>query len=251
MITKAQQKYIKALQIKKYRKLHQAFLVEGEKSLVELLTDTRWPVETLYCTELFYEKYATLIQQRAASYILTTADDLAKAGTLTNNQAGLAVVPWFVWPDLGNPTQGRWLILDDIQDPGNLGTILRIADWYGLQGIVCSIGTVDVYNPKVVMASMGALLRMPVYYTDLQEFIAQQSLPIYAAMLEGKNVHQFNFSPQGGLLLMGNEGHGVQPELLQYVQHSLHIPRYGLSESLNVAIATAVLCDNWLRDFGG
>lgn len=133
------------------------------------------------------------------------------------------------------------LILDDVQDPGNLGTIIRTADWFGINHIVCSEQTVEVYNPKTVQATMGSLARMNIFYTDLNTFIEDAKLPIYGALLDGDNIYEVNWGNEG-LILLGNEGHGISEKLIKKITTPVTIPRIGQAESLNVAISAAIFC---------
>ncbi len=138
------------------------------------------------------------------------------------------------------------MALESINDPGNLGAIIRIADWYGIEKILCSSDTVDFYNPKVIAASMGSFLRVQVQYGDLSELLKNTALPVLGAFLDGTNVHKFQF-PTEGILVIGSEAHGISPALEKIVTEKITIPRTGKAESLNAAIATAIICDNWLR----
>jgi TrmH family RNA methyltransferase len=136
--------------------------------------------------------------------------------------------------------------LDDIRDPGNLGTIIRTADWYGIGKVVASPETADFYNPKVISATMGSFTRTEIYYTELTDFLSKAKHPVYGAYLEGQNVHEVEFQP-AGLILIGSESHGIAPGLRKFVSTEVTIPRFGKAESLNAAIATAVICDNLRR----
>lgn len=138
------------------------------------------------------------------------------------------------------------IALDSVQDPGNMGTILRLADWFGVQKVICSKTTVDIYNPKVIQATMGAFLRIQVEYLDLKEFFATTDLPVYGALLEGKNVYAQPLKPHG-ILLMGNEGNGISDELKPFISQPLTIPKKGQTESLNVSIATSILLSEFFR----
>ncbi len=139
------------------------------------------------------------------------------------------------------------LVLDDIRDPGNLGTIIRTADWFGISRIIASEETADFYNPKVISASMGSFVRTEVFYTDLQHYLAQtNSHRVYGAFLNGRDVHGVDFR-NGGLIVIGNESRGISPEVEKFVTDRITIPRYGRAESLNAAIATAIICDNIRR----
>src|SRR5690606_21001183 len=135
------------------------------------------------------------------------------------------------------------LVLDGINDPGNLGTIIRIADWYKLAGIICSMNTVELYNPKVLHASMGSFIHVNIYYTHLASYLSQLELPILGTFTDGQNIHDPQTKwPPAGLILIGNESKGISQELMPYIQQRISIPKYGQAESLNAAIATAIIC---------
>jgi TrmH family RNA methyltransferase len=137
-------------------------------------------------------------------------------------------------------------VLDDIRDPGNLGTILRIADWYGIRKLICSSSTADVYNPKVISASKGSFTRVEWYYCELNAYLKERSVPVYGAFLDGANVHTHGFE-KSGYIVLGNEANGISFEVEQLVSQRITIPRFGGAESLNVGIATAIICDNLRR----
>ncbi len=138
--------------------------------------------------------------------------------------------------------------MDDVQDPGNLGTIIRTADWFGIKNIICSENTVEAYNPKTVQATMGSLCRVNVVYTSLNRFLTDVKLPIYGALLNGKNIYQTNWGKEG-LILLGNEGHGIGKELIEKINVPVTIPRFGEAESLNVAVSAAIFCSEISRQF--
>ncbi|RDC63168.1 TrmH family RNA methyltransferase [Adhaeribacter pallidiroseus] len=247
MLSKAVLKYINSLQIKKYRHLHQAFLVEGAKSVKELL-QSDFSIEKLFVTEEFLRK-STEINFNNGTYELIDEKDLVKAGTLITNNAALAIVRMKPL-DFFNPEKALFtLVLDDIRDPGNLGTIIRLADWYGLRTIFCSESCADFYNPKVIAATMGSFTRVQVVYVDLPEFLknAPSNIPVFGASLHGQNIHQLTLEPVG-MLVMGNEAHGIRPEVEKHVQELIQIPRFGGAESLNVANATGIILDNFFRN---
>lgn len=245
MLSKARIKYIKSLQIKKYRQHEQRFVVEGEKGVAELLrSDFR--TELLLVTNTFQQRYSALLKGFRGECITVKPSELNGLGELKTNGTALAVAVMKENKPFRVDDKKWTLVLDDIRDPGNLGTIMRIADWYALQGIVASPETTDMYNSKVIQASMGSFTRIPVYYAPLSEFLQQQKVPVLGAFLEGENVHRFH-APVGGLLVIGNESAGISGEVARYVTHRITIPRFGGAESLNAAIATAVLCDNLIR----
>ncbi|QMW06614.1 TrmH family RNA methyltransferase [Spirosoma foliorum] len=247
MLSKNQLKYIQSLHQKKYRQQYGAFLVEGAKSVQEVL-QSDFQIELVVATEAFYKENARLTDHQRTPVEIASVGDLERAGTLESNNAALAVVKTKEnRPLLAEPGEIA-LILDDIRDPGNLGTILRIADWYGVRKILCSETTADVYNPKVISASKGSFTRVQWWYGNVVEVLNQKNTPlaVYGAFLGGEDVHTLAFS-QSGYLVMGNESNGIRPEVAQFVTQRVTIPRYGDAESLNVGIATAVLLDNIRR----
>ncbi len=245
MITKNQIKYINSLQQKKFRLEHQSFVVEGSKSVIELLK-SNFEIEILFVTKPFFEENEVLLQNLSFQPEIVQADELEKAGSFTSNNAALAVVKTKENLELLVKEKEFALILDDIRDPGNLGTIIRIADWYGIKKIICSSTTVDFYNPKVINATMGSFTRVSLYYTDLQVFITNQTVNIYGTLLDGENIHYINFT-NSGYIVIGNEANGISEEITKLITHKITIPRFGGAESLNAGIATAVVLDNVFR----
>ena len=239
-------KLVKSLQVKKYRQLHQSFLVEGAKSVLELI-DSAYEVRAVFATEAFLCQHIRTRPGISFEYHAATGDELSRLGSFQTNNAAVAVAVPLPNAPLAVGTTGYALALDGIQDPGNVGTILRIADWYGITRVICSEDTADVYNPKVISASMGSFTRVRTYYCDLPGYLhGHAGTPCLGAFLEGDDVHRFAFPPSG-ILVMGNESKGVRPEVEALVTHKVHIPRYGGAESLNVGIATAVILDNVRR----
>lgn len=237
-------KLCRALHHKKYRQKEQLFLVEGAKSVQELLSQgvtAGFRIKALFATRKFIE--STPVLQQPVPFLLQTATDeeLSRAGTTQTNQTALAVV------QVPQPTEfvpsNQWLLaLASIRDPGNLGTIIRIADWYGIDRVVCSPDTAEWYNPKVISASMGSFLRVQPFYTDLAEFFSRYSIVVYGALLDGESIYKCSPSKKGAILI-GNESHGIPLNLLPFVNYRLAIPRIGKAESLNAAIAAAIFCD--------
>lgn len=245
MITKNQIKYINSLQQKKFRLEHQSFVVEGAKSVIELLKSD-FEIELLFVTNAFLAENEALLQNESLKPEIVGTDELEKAGSFSSNNAALAVVKTKENVELLVAGEEFALILDDIRDPGNLGTIIRIADWYGIVKIICSTSTVDVYNPKVINSTMGSFSRISLYYTDLKEFISKQKLNIYGTLLDGDNIHNTNFT-DSGYIIIGNEANGISDEITKLITHKITIPRFGGAESLNAGIATAVVLDNVFR----
>jgi TrmH family RNA methyltransferase len=240
MLSKSQISLLKSLQNKKDRREHGLFLVEGYKSVSEFINSS-YQIEAIYHTAPFDPKVLKLSQKINLCEISVT--DIDKISSLKTPQQILALVHIPTWPALHNARlkQKFSLVLDGIQDPGNMGTIIRTADWFGIEHIICSDDTVNVYNPKVVQASMGSLSRTSVYYTNLSAFLQQIDLPIFGAVLNGDNIYGTDFGHEG-LIVMGNEGNGLRPEIEKVINKAITIPRAGAAESLNVAIATALFC---------
>jgi len=250
MISKNQAKLLRALHKKKHRREEQKFLVEGEKSVLELLT-SGWPLDQLFASEAFIQQHADLLADCPKKITQATAAELTQAGTLVSNQSALAIAEIPQNVSL-NYEPGEWLlVLDQINDPGNLGTILRIADWYGINKVICSPNTAELYNPKVIAASKGSFLRVQVSYQPLDVYLQSlpEQTPILGAFLEGACIHQLQLDKptQGGLVVMGSEAQGISQEVAQQIKHRVTIPAFGGAESLNVGVATAILCDNLRR----
>ncbi|MDR6945242.1 TrmH family RNA methyltransferase [Mucilaginibacter pocheonensis] len=246
MLSKSQISLLTSLQYKKFRREHGFFLVEGYKSVVEFI-NSAYQVDTVYHTPAIAPKLLKL--SRKINFQEISLNDLEKISTLKTPQEVIGLVKIPVWPVLNynNLRKKFSLVLDSVQDPGNMGTIIRTADWFGIHDIICSEDTVDVYNPKVVQATMGSLARVNVHYTDLTKVLPQVDLPIFGAMLNGENMYNTNFGSEG-LLVMGNEGNGISPAIEQLITSVVTIPRVGNAESLNVAIATAILCSEIKRN---
>ncbi|MBO0931436.1 TrmH family RNA methyltransferase [Fibrella aquatilis] len=246
MPSKATLQFVRSLHQKKNRQQENLFLVEGAKSVQEVLASS-FRVEMLLGTSQFLADHAGLIQQQRCRLDPATPDELTRMGTLESNNAAIAVVHMRPNTLPALPPNAWTLVLDDIRDPGNLGTILRIADWYGIDTILCSATTAEVYNPKVISASKGSFTRVHWWYGDLEPVLKTATQPVFGTFLEGDDVHQAGFGTSGGLLVMGNEANGISPAIEALVTRRITIPRYGQAESLNVGIATAVILDNVRR----
>lgn len=246
MLSKAVVKYIKSLQVKKYRNQHQAFVVEGAKSILELL-QSDFRLQHLFVTEDFRQEHAAILGQ-GLTYEVVKEEELVKAGSFASNNAGLAVANMRQLPPLQLKPSDLAIALDDIRDPGNLGTIIRIADWYGIEHVVCSENCADFYNPKVISATMGSFTRVKVHYLDLPAWLQQLGgkYKIYGAALNGENLHQLQLKPEG-IIVLGNEANGIRQEVARQVNQLIKIPAFGKAESLNVATATAIIIDNFRR----
>ena len=246
-LSKNQIKYIHALELKKNRKNDKVFLAEGPKLVGDLLG--HFPCNLLVATPKWLEKHKNI---PADCVITASEEELARASLLKTPQQVLAV---FQQPDEYIDTavikHSLCLALDDVQDPGNLGTIIRLADWFGIEHIFCSPNTVDAYNPKTIQATMGGIAHIKVHYTPLPELIRSvDNCAVYGTFLDGTNMYECPLSTTG-LIVMGNEGNGISPEVRQLINQRLYIPNYPpgkeSTESLNVAIATAIVCAEFRR----
>jgi TrmH family RNA methyltransferase len=245
MISKARLKYIKSLQVKKYRKQEQCFVVEGAKGVRELL-GSGWDTRVIVATDEFLNASQQLINRSRAEIIVAKQSELEQLGTFQSNDSALAVARMQSNDAPAIGPEEFALVLDDIRDPGNLGTIIRTADWYGVKHIIASAETADFYNPKTISATMGSFTRVTVYYTDLREYIQMSEAVTYGAFLEGEDVHGVNFHG-GGLIVIGNESAGISAPLEKLIRNRITIPRTGRAESLNVSIAAAIILDNVMR----
>ncbi|WP_417213210.1 TrmH family RNA methyltransferase [Bizionia sp.] len=238
MLSKNQIKLITSLKQKKYRQQHGLFVAEGIKTIAELLNSN---------LELHHVYTVSTCNLNADLETLISETDLKKISFLKTPNQALAI---FKIPQVERlPKSGFILALDDIRDPGNLGTIIRLCDWFGIQNLVCSEQTVDCYNPKVIQATMGSITRVQVSYTDLNAYLSATTSPIYGAFMDGDNVYNEALIPEG-VLVMGNEANGISEPIEKHITKRISIPRFGAiqaAESLNVATATAVLLSEFKR----
>ncbi len=247
MLSKNKIKYIRSLEQKKHRREEFAFLAEGSKLVGDLQGH-------LHCKMVAgtSQWIASHPDFQSEEIIEVSREELSKASLLKTPKDVLAVysLPDYPFPN-DAPKKSLCLALDDVQDPGNLGTIIRIADWFGIEHIFCSQGTVDAFNPKTVQATMGALARIQLHYCDLGQLIdSLENVPIYGTFLNGTDMYQEKLS-ETGLIVMGNEGNGISAEIAQKINRKILIPNYPkgceTSESLNVAVATAIVCSEFRR----
>ena len=245
MITKAEIKLITSLRHKKYRDEEQLFVVEGEKMMEELV-NSHFTIQKLYTTAAPQAAFAFSVEQIGET-------EMKKVSALKTSSSFLAVVHQPAISDAAPiPLDDLVLAIDDVQDPGNLGTIIRLADWFGIRHLVCSLHTVDCYNPKVVQASMGAIFRTKISYLDLPAFIAQVATkaPVYGTFLDGINIYETSLAPKA-VLVMGNESTGISEAVARQISSRLLIPSFPRnrkgSESLNVAVSTAIACAEFRR----
>lgn len=244
MISKSHIKLINALRLKKYRKKNALFVVEGPKMLQELL-QTNLQIEKIFALPDWLQKNQHLLNAHQHKLVAISAKELSKIAHLTTPNQVLAIVD-IPRNDIDEQVliQNYHLALDNIRDPGNLGTIIRMADWFGIPYIFCTPSCVDAYNPKVVQASMGSIYRIKLIYTDLGKLFGQYpQIPVFGALLKGKNVFETDFfNYKNGFLLIGSESHGIQENLMSYIHQPITILRYGQAESLNAAMAAGIIC---------
>jgi len=252
MLSKNKIKLIQSLNRKKSRDESGLFLVEGNKMVEEALRSS-FTLETLICTPEFSALHPE-IHSLHLEIIETEKEVIQKASLQQNPQDAMVIIrqPENNTPSF-EPERNLYLALDFIQDPGNLGTIIRIADWFGIDTILCSPNTVDIFNPKVVQASMGAIFRVNCWYTSLEQTFSENSgnaIPIYGTFMNGENIYTEKLS-KNGIIVMGNEGNGISAPVADLITKRLTIPSFSAksekSESLNVAIATSICCSEFRR----
>jgi TrmH family RNA methyltransferase len=240
MLVKSQVKYIQSLGQKKFRDADGVFVAEGPKIVGELLQSDNCRLVLCFATAHWLSMHEEILKSRQSLVVNAEEQDLKRISFLSTPNQVLAVFTKPVFSKVQKPG-GLTLMLDTIQDPGNLGTIVRTADWFGVRRIVCSMDTADVFNPKVVQSAMGSLIRVELIYTGLEQYIsANPGTPVYASSLEGEDLQE-NLRISGLFLLMGNESKGISPELELLATKRIRIPRTGGAESLNVAVATGIL----------
>jgi len=240
-MTKAQIKFIQSLGRQKYRKEHNAYLVEGDKNAKEwLLSEAH--VLMVAATAEWLEAHRELLHHHPEAEVVTAAAfELEKVTALQTAQSVVLVVQTPATFGF-QQAEGAWgLFLEKIQDPGNMGTIIRTADWFGISQIICSPDCVDIYNPKVVQASMGSLLRVRVTEMEVADFLRQNKRPLYAAVLNGTDLRQVTETPYG-IIALGNESQGLSGTVANAASHQVRIGGAGGAESLNVAVAAGILC---------
>ncbi len=232
VLSKNKIKWIRSLQQKKFRDEHKVFLVEGEKMVLEALQKYPESIVEFYFTE-------DLTPKESEKGLQINDKELKQISSLTTPNKALAIIS-LKYQILAPAQRDFILAIDSVQDPGNLGTIIRTADWFGIKTLICSKTTVDCFNPKVVQATMGSIFRVNIQYEDLASYLKSTNLPVYGALLDGENVYQKQTFNEG-VILMGNEGKGISQELLPMITHPITIPRFGEAESLNVSVATSIL----------
>ncbi|MCL7989245.1 RNA methyltransferase [Sphingobacterium sp. lm-10] len=245
MLSKSLIRLITSLQHKKFRRQHGLFCVEGVKSILEFV-DSTYEVNMIFATSSAAAKLNKIPQN--IKLVSVNEEELKKVSFLTNPQGALALVkiPSSERISTEQLSGKHSLILDDVQDPGNMGTIVRTAEWFGFTQVIASLDTVDVYNPKVVQATMGSLARMQIIYMDIEALIKETTIPSYGALLAGNSIYETDFK-QEGMIILGNEGNGIRPTILPHITQAVTIPSFGRAESLNVAVAATVFCSEIAR----
>ncbi len=246
MISKSDIKYIQSLAHKKFRDEERLFIVEGIKMVEELISSASDNIDRVFATKNWVQRQLPNPVVNELTIVLEERE-LAKISQHKTPNEVLALVKF---PRLQNEYKtdnALTLVLDQIQDPGNLGTIIRTCDWFGINQIVCSLDTVDIYNPKVIQSAMGSILHVEVIYTSLPAFLSTvQHIPIYAAVLNGKSIHDIELK-KPSLVLIGNESNGISKEVLAFANKKITIPKLGQAESLNAAIASGIILSTFLK----
>ena len=241
MVSKNQLKLITGLHQKKYRNANRMFIAEGAKVIHELL-QSNFELEMLYVSEPIFDDVSTKLRQEVS------VSDLKKMTALATPNNCLAIFKMPVQKSIDN--KGLIVALDDVRDPGNLGTILRLCDWFGVTQLICSHETVDLYNPKVVQATMGSISRVSVVYCDLAEYLFSSNLPIYGTFMDGEIIYKQTLTD--GIIVFGNEANGISKAVEKCITARIAIPRFGdlqRTESLNVAMATSIVLSEFRRRF--
>jgi len=245
MLSKSQISFIKSLHQKKYRKEHGLFIVEGIKSIKEFFQSS-YQIHTIFYNS---EQYNLLPKLPANINLFEVKNaELDKISTLQTPQGFLALVyiPKNKELDLKALKNQFTLVLDGIQDPGNMGTIIRTADWFGFKNIICSADCVEVFNPKTVQATMGSLARVNIYEADLPALLEKNTIPVFGALLDRESIYKTQWGTEG-LVILGNEGKGISAEVIKKINKPVTIPRIGEAESLNVAVSAAIFCAELVR----
>lgn len=254
MLSRQQISHITSLRIKKFRQEYREFIAEGEKLVLELL-QVNYGVVSVYAASEWLVRHRGLLLSHDVKSFETSGQEMARISSLSSPSPVLAVVKIPDHREISSlqPADSNSLILllDEIRDPGNLGTMIRIADWFGINTVFCSESSVDLYNPKVIQATMGSVARVRVMYTSLLHLLERNDgvLPVFGALLQGQNIYETDLKNRG-LILIGNEARGISAELLPFITHRLLIPSRSAcdhAESLNASVACAIVCSEFRR----
>lgn len=253
-LNKSQLKFFSSLKNKKFRDVEDLFVAEGEKLAQEVIAAKK-EVKALIAVDSWISENQHMLKNASFDILKCSESDFERISNFKTPNKVLLVMPqWHCTNEIPKIFPDLTLLLDEIQDPGNLGTIIRLADWFGINQIVCSENTADLFNPKVIQATMGAFLRVRLIYTQLPEYIQKAKkdtdIEVYGAFLSGNNIYKSNLK-KPAFLIMGNESKGISKELEKYTEHKITIPSYSnngdRTESLNVAVATAIICAEFRR----
>lgn len=239
MLSKNELKYIQSLCHKKQRTAERLFIVEGVKLVQELIAEG-YPVKNIYATDQWVKPEGNY------PFTSISEQELEKISSLQTPNQVLAIVQQPQLTDEPQWNHKLTLVLDGIQDPGNMGTIIRIADWFGVDQIIASEDTVELYNPKVIQSTMGSFMRVKVWYRDIVSLLNKQEVPIYGAVLDGQSMYEIQ-PPHTGILMIGNESKGIREDLQSLINHRITIPRTGQAESLNAAVALGILLSQFKK----
>ena len=240
MLSKSQIKLVKSLKHKKYRNNYKLFVLEGLKGILEL-KNSSFDIEKIILSKESYDKHKSELP--ISDIIITSKNQIHSLSNLNNNFSGLAMLKMKNYNVNQLDFEDFVIGVDSLKDPGNLGTILRIADWYNIKSVICSNDTVDLYNSKVIQSSMGSFLRVNTAYTDLEIFFKKSKYIIIGTSLDGDNIKSLS-KIKKGIILFGNESNGISKNLFKHINKWVSIKKYGKAESLNVAISSAVILDN-------
>jgi TrmH family RNA methyltransferase len=241
MLSKNQIKFICSLHQKKNREIEGLFLVEGDKIVHEVLSQDKYKIQAVIALKDWFTENSQILNSKIYKTFECNENDLSKISNFKTHGKVILVV------HIDNIKKNviiknKNLVLDNLQDPGNLGTIIRIADWFGIENIFCSETSVELYNPKVLQSTMGSFLRVNIHYVNLENlFLEHPNIPRYAAVLKGKNAKEVPFE-EDAFIIIGNESKGISNEILNLQHIPISIPKYGHAESLNAAVATGILC---------
>ncbi len=252
MLSKNKIKYILSLKLSKFRDEYQQFIAEGDKLVCDLLL-SNYKISDIFATKDWI--YNNTVSN-AITVTEVTENELKRISQLSTPNKVVAILDYKTIPEFNNAVFNELiLMLDEIKDPGNMGTIIRIADWFGISTIICSHHSVEIYNPKVVQSTMGSIARVNVIYTDLKTFLNKvpENIPIYGTLLDGENIYDQNLS-DNGIIIVGNESRGISKEIIPYITKKILIPSYAQNkeskaESLNASVATAIVCAEFKRKF--
>lgn len=248
MISKAHIKVVRSLHLQKFRQIYNKFIVEGGKVCTEFIKKNKFKIEEIYLTEEGYNKYGAILEKTRHTYELISTKEMDQLSALKTSADMLMVVQKAEdTHKLLASSDMSVIYLDDVQDPGNVGTIIRIADWFGIDAVVRSPNSADFFNPKVVQSTMGSMVNIHLITALLSDLIPYK-MPVTGAFMDGVSIHEFAI-PSNSILIMGNEGNGISQDNIQHIQHKISIPGAATkqAESLNVSVATGIICSLWKR----